>query len=245
MRDVELGRRFRAVRHRLRLRQRDVAVRAGVSQSLVSFIERGRFDRVSINAIRTVAAALGAELVLFLRWRGGEIDRMLDEGHAALAGAVIAALQRDGWQVRTEVSYSAYGERGSIDILAWHALTRTLLVVEVKTELNSVEETLRKHDEKARLAPRVAREQFGWPATMASRLLALPDLSTPRRRVERQAPVLAVAYPTRGWAVRSWLKGPVGRVSGLVFVTSGPASAAVSRKRVRCGREAESRSKVA
>jgi hypothetical protein len=41
---------------------------------------------------------------------------------------------------RLEASYSIYGERGSIDILAGHATTRSMLVVEVKSELMSIEE---------------------------------------------------------------------------------------------------------
>jgi hypothetical protein len=40
------------------------------------------------------------------------------------------------------VTFSIYGERGSIDLLAWHSETRTLLVVELKSELTSIEETL-------------------------------------------------------------------------------------------------------
>jgi Holliday junction resolvase-like predicted endonuclease len=70
-----------------------------------------------------------------------------------------------------------YGERGSIDLLAWHEATRTLLVVEVKTEVASIEATLRKHDEKVRLARRVAADRFGWQATVTSRLLVLPRTS--------------------------------------------------------------------
>ncbi|HEY4190087.1 MAG TPA: hypothetical protein VGM28_06685, partial [Candidatus Limnocylindrales bacterium] len=54
-----------------------------------------------------------------------------------------------------------YGERGSIDILAWHAATRTLLIVEVKTEIASAEEMLRRHDAKVRLGPAIGRERFG------------------------------------------------------------------------------------
>jgi transcriptional regulator with XRE-family HTH domain len=238
MTDVQLGRRFRAVRQRLGWRQRDVATRARVSQGVVSFIERGRFDRVSLTAVRRVAAALDADLTLYFRWRGGDLDRMLDEGHAGLVGIVITLLQANGWLVKAEVSYSEFGERGSIDILAWHPATRTLLVVEVKTELTSIEETLRKHDEKARLASKVVREQFGWHARTISRLLVLPDMSTPRRRVERHDAVLRVACPVRGTAVRAWLKMPAEPMSGLAFVNPGPSAGAISRKRVRCRKAA-------
>ena len=64
-----------------------------------------------------------------------------------------ALLEAEGWLTAAEVTYSGYGERGSIDLLAFHPATRTLLVVEVKTEIASVEETLRRHDAKVRLAP--------------------------------------------------------------------------------------------
>jgi Holliday junction resolvase-like predicted endonuclease len=62
-----------------------------------------------------------------------------------------------GWEVRAEVSFSSYGERGAIDLLAWHPETRTLLVIEVKTEIGAVESTLRVHDMKWRLAAQIAR----------------------------------------------------------------------------------------
>jgi hypothetical protein len=201
---------------------------------VISLIERGRLDLASIDNVRRVARELDAAVVIQLRWRGGDLDRLLDEGHATLVGATIGLLQRLGWVVRAEVSYSKFGERGSIDVLAWHAETRSLLVIEVKTELTSVEETLRKHDEKARLAPKVAREQLGWQARTVSRLPVLPDMSTPRRRVERHEAVLRVACPTRGAAVRAWLRAPAAATSGLAFVSLGPSAGTISRKRVRC-----------
>jgi transcriptional regulator with XRE-family HTH domain len=238
MDDIRLGRHVRALRHRLGWRQSDLAARAGVSPDVVSRIERGRLATVPLAKVRAVAAALEGTLRVTLFWRGGDLDRLLDEGHAALVGVVLQLLRSLGWQVRTEVSYSEYGERGSIDILAWHPASRSLLVVEVKTELTSVEETLRKHHEKARLAPKVAREQFGWQARTTSRLLVLPDLSTPRRRVERHDAVLRVACPVRGTAVRSWLKVPAEPISGLAFVNPGPNAGAISRKRVRCRKAA-------
>jgi hypothetical protein len=91
---------------------------------------------------------------------------------ASLASEVVGILAGLGWQVAVEVSYSRFGERGSIDILAWHALSRTLLVVEIKSELASIEATLRKLDEKERLAAVIARERFGWqPLAMGVMLI--------------------------------------------------------------------------
>jgi transcriptional regulator with XRE-family HTH domain len=240
MDNVRIGRAVRRLRHRRSWTQEDLASRSGQSQDLVSRVERGRVDGMPLRRIRAIAQALDAEVVVALRWRGGDLDHLMDEGHAALVGRVAALLEAEGWITRTEVSYSVYGERGSIDVLAWHEATRTLLVIEVKTELVSVEQTLRKHDEKVRLAGRVARERFGWQAKVTSRLLVLPDLSTPRRHVDRHGTVMRSAYPLRGSAIRAWLREPImasGPFSGLLFVSPthggrgrrGP----VSRKRVR------------
>lgn len=233
MDDRRVGRQVRALRHRRGLRQVDVGARAGVSQGLVSLIERGRLGRVTVDRLRAVAVALDADLVVGLRWRGGELDRLVDEGHAALVGHVIRWLSRFGWDVKPEVTFAIYSDRGSIDILAWHAASRTLLVVEVKTELTSIEETLRRHDVKVRRAAQVARETFGWQADVVGRVLVLPDTATARRRAVRQAAVLTRAYPARGAGVRRWLAAPTGPMAGLVFVSDRTAVRAGARKRIR------------
>ncbi len=236
MQDVWIGARFRALRQRLAWRQQDLAARAGVSQHVVSLIERGRLEEVSLAKIRRVARALDADFSSQLRWRGGDLDRLADEGHAAIVDRAVALLGQGGWELRVEVSYSVYGERGSIDVLAWNAGERVLLVVEVKTELVAIEETLRKHDEKARLAARIAAEQFGWNARLVARLLVLPSLPTPRRRVARHAGVMLAAYPDRGTELRRWLVAPTRRaVAGLLFL-EGVRSSALGRKRIRRSR---------
>jgi transcriptional regulator with XRE-family HTH domain len=230
--DLRVGRQLRAIRRQRGWRQRDIAERAEISQPAVSRIERGRLDGVPLERLRSVAKALDAELNVLVRWRAGELDRLMDEDHAAGVGTVAAWLTRDGWEPHAEVTYSIYGERGAIDLLAWHESTRTGLVVEVKTELTSVEETLRRHDAKARLARRIGAERFGWQPLAIARLLALPDSSTARRRVERHAAVLDRAYPVRGTAVRNWIRSPNGEPRCLAFVSFGSAGTG-ARRRVR------------
>lgn len=234
--DLRLGRIARALRHRRGWRQSDVAAASQLSQDAISRIERGRIAALPLAKLRRAAAALDADIRVTLHWRGGELDRLIDEGHAHLVGRTVELLKGIGWHVRTEVSFSIFGERGSIDVLAWHASTRTLLVVEIKTELTTVEETIRRHGAKARLGPQIAAEQLGWRAASVGRLLVLPDLSTPRRRVERHAPVLAAAYPDRGIALRKWLGEPDRAASGLMFIRSdrGRTAGPIGRKRIRC-----------
>ena len=237
MDDRRAGWLIRRIRQHLRLRQVDVAAASGVSQQEISLIELGRLEQASLRTLRSVLGALGGTIEIQVRWRGGDLDRIADEGHALLVATTAEALRSSGWTIVPEVSYSVYGERGSIDLVAWHPQTRTLLVVEVKTELTSVEATLRKHDEKVRLAGRVVQERFGWQPWAVGRLLVLPDVSTARRRVERHEAVLRHTYPVRGTGVRRWLREPNGPFGGLAFLSTtsrvGGNRGAVAPMRIR------------
>lgn len=67
-----------------------------------------------------------------------EVTKLLDAGHARLADRVVGLLRAAGWAVIVEYTFSHYGERGSVDIVAWHAAARTLFIVEIKTILLDV-----------------------------------------------------------------------------------------------------------
>jgi transcriptional regulator with XRE-family HTH domain len=238
--DIRLGHLVRALRQRRHWRQVDLARRAGVGRSVLSTIELGRLDGVTVATLRRVLAALGLDAEVTVRGLGADVDRVLDERHARLVGATASWLADQGWDTRVEVSYSEWGERGSIDLLAWHAPTRTLLVVEVKTDLASVEATLRKHDEKVRLAAVIASKRLGWRPRIVARLLVLPEESTQRRRVVRHGTILGGAYPARNRAVRTWCRRPDGALAGLLFWADSAASGVTAdrgrRERVRAPR---------
>jgi hypothetical protein len=173
---------------------------------------------MSLWRLRSIFRVLDAEVVVFVRWRGGSLDHLLDARHASLAESTILRLLDAGWTVQPEVSYSVFGERGSIDLLAWHEGTRTLLVIELKTELTSIEETLRRHDAKVRLAGGIARERFGWDAVAVARLLVLPEDRTTRRRIEHHRATFNRVYPLRNAAVKRWLSNPRGPMAGILFL---------------------------
>lgn len=217
MDDVRIGRLLRALRRERSLRQVDVAAAAGVSQSLISLIERGHLAKLSIATLRTIFAVAEARFEGTVSWRGGAIDRLLDERHAQLVGGVARDLRASGWQVELEVTFSVYGERGSIDVVAHHVERGIVLVVEIKTELTSIEETIRRIDAKDRLAPRIVLDRFGWRSRTGARLLVVLDSSTNRRRVANHEQSLTTAFPDRGVNVRRWLRQPTGRLSGLLF----------------------------
>jgi hypothetical protein len=182
-------------------------------------LERGHVESVSIRTLRRVLGALDARAIVELHWRAGDLDRLVDESHAHLAAQVVSSLRRHGWLAETEVTYARYGERGSYDVIAFHAAAGVVLVVEVKTDLPSAEATLRKLDEKVRLAPTVAHERFGWRAKAVGRLLVMPEDRTLRRRVDRHSALLVGTFPDRSLDVRKWLAQPSGRLAGLWFLT--------------------------
>jgi transcriptional regulator with XRE-family HTH domain len=218
MDDARIGRALRVLRQRRGLRQCEVAAAAGVSQSTISDVERGRLRGLPVATIRRVFAAVDAGFEGTVLWRGAGLDRLLDARHASLVAGSVRRLTELGWETRVEATYSIYGERGSIDILGALVRVRAVLVEEVKSELASLEETIRKLDEKVRLVRQeIARDTFGWRPAHVGRLLVLPDSTTARRRVASLEPVLAVALPDRGSAVRQWLREPSGALAGILF----------------------------
>jgi transcriptional regulator with XRE-family HTH domain len=216
MDDTRLGRLLRALRRRRGWTQTELATRAGVSQQVISLVERGHGASLSGRTMRRIFAAVDARWEPTVSWRGGALDRLLDEDHSHLVAATVARLHASGWSVDVEVTYSSYGERGSIDVLAARPAVDAVVSVEVKSALTSVEATLRKMDEKSRLVRRVlCQDRFGFEPSSVGSLLVLPATDTSRRRLRASAMVLNAGLPARGHAVRRWLTKPHGRLHGV------------------------------
>jgi hypothetical protein len=162
-----------------------------------------------------VLNALDARLVMSVLWRGGELERLLDADHALL-GERWAGLRPAAWTSRSEVTYNEYGERGSIDELAFHPASGVLLVVELKTGIFETWRTMAKLDEKVRLAARVAR-RLGWSVERVVPALVIADTRTNRRRVEQHASMFG-RLGVRGRSARAWLRDPArSEVDGLLL----------------------------
>jgi hypothetical protein len=192
-----------------------------------------------MDALRRVFAAVGAGFDGQVLWRGPALERLLDARHAALVDASATRLQRAGWDVIPEVTYSVFGERGSIDLLGSRRDRLAVVVEEVKSELARAEETLRKLDEKVRLTGGIARDRLGWMPTSIGRILVLPDTDRARRQVGEHAPVFDVALPAKGPEVRAWLREPAGPMAGILFVADidrdGRNAVRLGAQRVRVG----------
>ena len=200
-----------------------------MSAGAVSRIERGRLDEVNLATLTRVADALEIRLEIVARWRGGELDRMLNAGHSSLAEDTVAWITSlRGWELRPEVSFNVYGERGVIDLLAWHAATRTLLVIELKTDIVDVGELLGTFDRKRRLAARVAPD-LGWRPARIGVALLVRESRTNRRRVAAHLATLRAALPDDGRALRRWLDAPAGSVAAIAFAPNRQQVAARQR----------------
>jgi transcriptional regulator with XRE-family HTH domain len=220
---VRIGEVVRALRRAQKLRQIDLARRAGLGQQTISDVECGRFGSLSIDSYCRLAEALGATVELMPRWRGPNLARVLDRRHALLCDAVARYLESLGWEIRAEVTFNHFGDRGSVDLLAWHPELRALLIVEIKTELVSIEETLRTLDMKARVVPMFAARDLGWVADrlggapFVGVMLVLPDSSTSRDAVTRHQVLFDGSLPARTVAVRRWLRRPASPIRGILF----------------------------
>jgi transcriptional regulator with XRE-family HTH domain len=213
---LRIGRTVRAIRHRRGWRQSDLAAAADVSQASVSRFERGQWQGLRWGTICAIAGAAGVSLDLRAQWQGAELDRLLDAHHAALAAWFVAWLQARGWLTAVEATYSRYGERGSIDVLAFHPATATLLVVEIKTVIADVQGLLRPLDVKLRLSRHVAAG-FGWRPRWVVPCLVVAATRTNRRRVEAHAALFG-RLDVRHHPARRWLAAPSGPLpSGLLL----------------------------
>ena len=207
--DQRIGAALRSVRRRKGWSQEELARKARVSQPRVSRIERGHIGTMRLNDVRRVAAALDIRIDVYARWRAGDLDRLLNAKHSELHELVARwfADQLPDWVLAPEVSFSIYGERGVIDILAWHEKTGSLLLIELKTAIADVNELLGTVDRKNRLAAQVARER-GWDAKTVSAWLIVADTRTNRRRLDAHMAVIRNALPDGTWAMRRWLRRP-------------------------------------
>lgn len=227
------------LRQRRGWRQVDVSAQSGVSAALIGLLERGGAGRCSVRSVRRVASVLELDLSWDVGWRGAELDRLRDRDHAAVANLVKGGLEQRGWLVEAEVSFSRYGERGRIDLLAFHPIARILLVMEIKTVVADIQQLLGGLDVKARLAPALAATR-GWRGVAIVPCVVLVDGSTARRRVRDHASLFA-RFVLRGRAATAWLRTPTGRPTGLLLYVNLPyrnprSVRRAGRQRVRLAR---------
>jgi transcriptional regulator with XRE-family HTH domain len=164
------------------LTQTKLALRAGVTQALISQIENGR-TVPSLQVMRRIAAAAGHDLVLRLYPADGV--RLRDSGQLRVADAIRAAAS-SVWRVQLEVPVGAAPDRRAVDMLlegppGW-------IVVEVERALLDLQAQLRA----AQLKRLAMAERTGRPVHL---VIAVPDTRRNRATVLSHQSLLVAALP--------------------------------------------------
>ncbi len=171
-----------------------------------------------MDAVRRIGAALDISLPFDPRWRGADLARLLDEAHAALVETIVRSLRENHWEAIVEYSFNHYGDRGSVDVVGWHAQTRTLLILEVKSRIADVQDLHATMHRKCRVVPVLLARERGWAALNVGHVLVVLDTSTIRRTVLRHAVTFDAVLPERTAGVRRWLRRPAGSMAGIWFL---------------------------
>jgi transcriptional regulator with XRE-family HTH domain len=216
MQDSRLGSAIRLIRQRRGLTQEALGYKAGLSKSTVSRIERGHLDALGLRAVRAIAGELDIRVDLVPRWRSGDLDRLLNRRHSTLHELVARwfADELPAWVLAPEVSFSIYGERGVIDILAWHPGRRALLIIELKTDIVDVNDLVGAAERRRRLARTIAADR-GWDPATVSVWVVVAASRTNRRRLAAHRAMLRAAFPADGRRIQSWLRDPGRAVAAL------------------------------
>ena len=217
--DARLAAASRLLRRKAGLTQRDIQG-PGRSRRFVLELEAGDAGRLDVGDIRDHFTTLGASVRVSVWWNGAALDRVLDERHAGVVERAVSVLRGLGWQTQAEVTFSEFGERGSIDLLGHREELSAIVVGEAKSAWGSVEETNRTLDVKARLAPKICFDRLGWRPRLVAKVLIFPDDGAARRIAAKYSRTLDSVYPARSRDVRRWLRTPEGQLSGLWFLSN-------------------------
>ena len=190
----------------------------GISRQMVSRLERGLVDSMTVGDLRSIGRALDMPSIIRLGWRGPEVDRLRDREHAALVEAFGRVLVEAGWELVPEYTFSHYGEKGSVDGLAWHAAGRALLIAEIETRIWDVQDLLSTLDRKRRLVPDLLRRERGWQADSVGVVLVMEEKSTHRHLIARHSATFGAAFPQRQAEVLRWIAEPSGSLRGILFL---------------------------
>ena len=202
---TEFGRASRNTRLRLDLTQQAVAAAARISRGYLARVESGCANP-SLALMERLAEVLGLRLELtatppiFLTER-----RSHDLVHARCSGAVDRRLTAAGWVVEREVDVSEGRVHGWIDLLAFHARTATLVIVEVKTRLDDVGAMERQMSWCERHAWPAARRLHWVPRNASAWLVAL--WSEEVERAIAANPETFAAFPRRADEMLSAVRG--------------------------------------
>lgn len=136
-----------------------------------------------------------------------------------MVNQVAALLRGRGWDILVEYTFNHFGDRGSVDLIGWHAGHRALVLVEVKSRIVDVQDLHATSARKCRIVPPLLARERGWWPSSVGQLLVVGEASAQRRLVARHDHIFLASFPQRGREARSWLVNPAGPLAALWFLT--------------------------
>jgi transcriptional regulator with XRE-family HTH domain len=194
--------------------RRELARRARLSRHVVDRVENASASP-SLAAIARLFDTLGIEAELVTR-APFLVDgaRQRDAAHARCGEYIHRRLKRLGVLVEREVGIVDGRTHGWIDLLAFEPTTRSLVIIEIKTQLDDVgqvERTLGWYERQVWTACRRLR----WRPSRVVSWLVLLATEAVEARLEVNRAALRLAFPERAPAMHRWLRDPTsGRVPG-------------------------------
>lgn len=202
-----IGTAVREARRALGLRQRDVAERAGMTQSHVSRIERGLEPGTPLSTYCALAAALDVQLAAFIEARpGASLPRDLE--HLTRQQVLITTSGPGGWDGEPEVRVEIEGGQvRSIDVLLTRPTRRECAVTEIWDLMPDVGDAMRGLE--AKIA--AMRTRLG-PEWHVSGLLVIRATKRNRELVRRFGALFRARYPASSAA---WLRALANRDAAM------------------------------
>jgi transcriptional regulator with XRE-family HTH domain len=222
---IALGRTVRNARRHMRLTQRALGERVGVSQTGISRIERGLGGHVPLETWVALGIALDRPLaVSFSRPLPG-VDAMSDAGHLDIQEHILALARTTGRHGTFELPTRPSDRSRSTDVGIRDAATRTRILAECWNTFGDLGAAVRATTRKQHEA------QATWPEDRIATVWVVRATAANRAIVARYPHILDAAFPgsSRRW-VRALTRGDAPpNEPGLVWYD--PASARLTEWR--------------
>lgn len=221
---VSFARACSGTRIALDLTQRQVADRVGVSRYYIAKVELGIIDP-TLSMVERIAEALGLELDLGIQPPSfGGRSEVRGVVHARCSAYADRRVRAAGWSTAREVEIVHGRSHGWIDVLAFHPVTGTLLVIEIKTRLDDLGAVERQLSWYERAAWGAARS-LGWhPRRLVACCLALASDEV-ERSVRAHRDLMRVGFPLGARELGQLIVDPGSdRPPGRAFALVDPSS---------------------
>jgi transcriptional regulator with XRE-family HTH domain len=183
--------------------QREIAVRAGISQPFYSKIERGGGARASLETLAACALACDTQLAAFLEaLPGATLPRDIE--HVRRQQAVISLATGGGWRATPELPIDPEAARSrSVDVFLERRTRLEAAIVEIVDLVTDVGGAFRGHADKVN----AARRAFG-PEWRVAGLLVVRGTSRNRALIRDLGDVIGARYPASSVAWLDALRNP-------------------------------------